>query len=428
MEIAREQRNQLDWLIQVAYTTGRLFHKNELHNHAAATALYFLLSATPLVLLVTYAAQALAKLAETSNFATILLAAFFSQFHLDELMAMGFIPSGAQAAVGGVSLVTLVLSSRRLVHAVQSAMRVIFPDDFKRRMIVSWAMPLVVIPAVFMLIILAVVAQGALEFLSQEAFLGEHRGQVLQTLNSALVLATVSSIVFLAYWRLPRPHPNAQLALLFAILCTLTLGLMYASFELFFSIERYHAVYGALGGVVFVLIGTYAAAMVFYGWAQGLFAVTKVDVAALEKLFLADASESENRIETWVFGRANRILDRYGKTYAPGEFLINEGDTTECAYFLYAGSVDLFKHTDGQDRKLGRLGAGELFGEMAYLLKEPRTASVVAATEVTALVLPPEMLEELMRYSAPLARRIIGTLCQRLQKMNQTSVYPLPSD
>jgi len=58
---------------------------------------------------------------------------------------------------------------------------------------------------------------------------------------------------------------------------------------------------------------------------------------------------------------------------------------------------------------------------MAYLLKEKRTASVIAETEVTALVLPPAMLEELMRYSAPLSRRIIGTLCQRLQHMNRNA-------
>ena len=58
-------------------------------------------------------------------------------------------------------------------------------------------------------------------------------------------------------------------------------------------------------------------------------------------------------------------------------------------------------------------GEGQLFGEMAYLLNETRTASVVAETDVTVLALPPHILEELMRHSAPLSRRIIDTLCQR---------------
>jgi len=58
---------------------------------------------------------------------------------------------------------------------------------------------------------------------------------------------------------------------------------------------------------------------------------------------------------------------------------------------------------------------------MAYLLSEKRTASIIAETDITVLALPPEMLEELMRYSAPLSRRIIDTLCQRLERMNLAS-------
>lgn len=418
MQIARAYRNRLDWLIQVAYTTWRLFMKNELMNHAAATAFYFLLSAAPLVLLVIYAAQGLAGLAETSNPAAILLAAFYGQFQLDRLMATGVIPSGTGAAVGGASLVTLVLSSRGLVNAVQSAFRVIFPDDGKRRMIVSWTLPLIVIPTLFLLVILSVLAQGALRFLASDALLGSAGSHVLQAANTVLVLAAVCGLVFATYWRLPLRHPPARLAMLFALLSTLTLALLSAGFGLFFSIEKYRAVYGALGGVVFVLIGAYFACLAFYFWAQCQYAVSKVDVAALERLFLG-GGDPGNRLDGLVFGRADRLLDRYGRNYGPGEALIAEGDDSDSAFFLYAGRVGLYKAVNGQTRKLGVLEAGELFGEMAYLLKERRTATVVAEAEVTALVLPPAMLEELMRYSAPLSRHIIGVLCQRLQRMNQ---------
>jgi membrane protein len=106
------QQNRLDWFLQTAYTAWRLFVKNELQNHAAATAFYFLLSAAPLVLLLTYAAQYLAKLAETSVPAVMLLAALYEQFRLDELSALGVIPRKAQVAAGGVGLLTLLLSSR----------------------------------------------------------------------------------------------------------------------------------------------------------------------------------------------------------------------------------------------------------------------------------------------------------------------------
>jgi membrane protein len=45
---------------------------------------------------------------------------------------------------------------------------------------------------------------------------------------------------------------------------------------------------------------------------------------------------------------------------------------------------------------------------------------VIAKSNAIALVLPPPMLEELMRFSAPFSRQIIATLCLRLQRMNQT--------
>ena len=90
--LGEAQRNGLDWLLQAVVTAWRLFVKNELQNHAAATAFYFLLSAAPLVLLLTYAAQYLAVLAETSTPAVMLLAALYQQFNLDQLSSLVVIP------------------------------------------------------------------------------------------------------------------------------------------------------------------------------------------------------------------------------------------------------------------------------------------------------------------------------------------------
>jgi membrane protein len=173
---------------------------------------------------------------------------------------------------------------------------------------------------------------------------------------------------------------------------------------------------------VFILIGAYFAALLFFLWAQFLFALTKADVSALEKLFIGKHNQdTETRIESYVFGRSGRLLSKYGKAFAKGETLIKEGEHSKTSFLLVEGEVGVYKESDGPSRKLGKLGKGELFGEMAYLLNEPRTATVIAETEVKALVLPPDTLEELMRYSAPLSRHIIDTLCQRLERMNQSS-------
>lgn len=412
------QNNTLDWLTQVGYTTVRLFGKNGLQNHAAATAFYFMLSATPLLLLLSYAMQWLGSLAEDFVPATMLFAALYNQLHLETLTEAGILPRHTQLAASGVGLLTLLLSSRKLVHAVEGAFKLIFPHEARRKFVTSWLMPLVIIPVAFGLLGLAGLAQTVLSFFAGMELIGAWQAEALQALNALFMLLIVWLLVFLAYWRLPRTRPPIRQTALIALLSTLSLFLLLAVFRHFFHVDKYQSLYGALGGAVFVLIGTYFACMVFYLWAQCLFAVTRVDVEALEKLFLGGSGAGATRLEEFVFGRANRLLEKYGRTYQPGEVLIKEGHDSQEAFFLYAGSAAAYKEVNGSERRLGPLSEGQLFGEMAYLLKERRTATVRAETEVVALVLPPEMLEQLMRHSAPLSRRIIDTLCQRLEKMN----------
>lgn len=419
--LSAPRRESLDWLMQLGLTTARLFTKNGLGNHAAATAFFLMLSATPLLLLMTIALQWLAALAEQSNWAAILLAAFYDQLRLDQLADMGFIPNRARLTAGGVGVLTLVLSSRGLIQAVQSAFQVIFPDDSKRKLVVSWTLPLVILPVAFLLVGLAATAQTAIGYFARTELLGAGRAQLLQGLNLLLLLLAIWGLIFAAYWRMPLRRPRVRAAARVALVASLTLLLLFSGFQLFFSVEKYRAVYGALGGVVFILIGAYFACLAFYFWAQCLYALGKVDVAALERLFLGGTGQGAGKLESYVFGRANRLLARYGQTFVAGEAVIREGDDAQTAYFLYAGQVDLYKRFDGQEKHLGQLGEGELFGEMAYLLGEKRTATVKAHGEVTVLALPPQMLEELMRYSAPLSRRIIATLCQRLLRMNQAA-------
>jgi membrane protein len=421
IRLQESQQNRLDWLSQTAYTAWRLFVKNELSNHAAATTFYVLLSTTPLVLLLTYGAQYLARAAETSALAGMLLAALYDQFRLEQLAVLGLIPQKTAIAAGGVGLLTLLLSSRGLVNALQSAFSVIFPDEAKRNFVFKWTLPLIIIPVAFVLVGLTVAIQAVINFFASVELLGAGRTYLFKSLNLLAAISLVWGLLYLVLRRMPLRRPPVFPTFVVSGLAMLTLGLLYFGFGHFYRVENYQAVYGALGGVVFILIGAYLACMAFYFWAQFLYALTKVDVAALEKLFLGSAGKGANKLESIVFARANRLLARYGHTFGDGETLIREGDASREAFFLYSGKVGLFKDIGGQEKRLGELGEGELFGEMAYLLNEKRTATVRAEGDVTALVLPPEMLEELMRYSAPLARRIISSLAGRLMRMNQAA-------
>lgn len=414
-------RGTLSWLLQLAYTTLRLFGQNGLKNHAAATAFYFLLSATPLLLLLSYALQLLGHIAENSAPATILMAALYDQMQLESLTALGFIPRQAQLAAGGVGLATLVLSSRGLVNAVQGAFRIIFADQSKRNLVVSWVLPLIILPVLFLLMGVAALAQTTLSFLAENDFIGLGSAQVLQTLNTLLGFAMLWGLLFAAYWRLPLRHPRARDAAMFSLAASVSMALLLVVFGAFFKLENFLSLYGALGSVVFVLIGAYFTFLLLYLWAQALYAYGKADIDALEKLFLGRSGEDANKLEAYVFGDINRLLEKYGEIHPAGHTLIEEGDDSRTAYLLYAGRAAVYKNTEDGRRRLGELKEGQLFGEMAYLLNEQRTASVVADTEMTVLALPPQIMEELMQHSAPISRRIIDTLCQRLERMNLAS-------
>ncbi len=75
------------------------------------------------------------------------------------------------------------------------------------------------------------------------------------------------------------------------------------------------------------------------------------------------------------------------KVFAPGAQIIREGEMGEEAYMIVSGTCRALRDRDGAQETLGTMTAGDVFGEMALLLAEPRAASVEAVDQVTVLVL-----------------------------------------
>jgi eukaryotic-like serine/threonine-protein kinase len=79
---------------------------------------------------------------------------------------------------------------------------------------------------------------------------------------------------------------------------------------------------------------------------------------------------------------------------APGEIVIREGDVGNEAYIITSGTCRAFRTVDGREETLATMVSGDVFGEMALVLYEPRAASVVAVDEVSLLVLDKHTLNE----------------------------------
>jgi CRP/FNR family transcriptional regulator, cyclic AMP receptor protein len=93
------------------------------------------------------------------------------------------------------------------------------------------------------------------------------------------------------------------------------------------------------------------------------------------------------------------------------EMIFAKGDPGSCMYFIAAGRVRVF---DGE-RTINVLGRREIFGEMAALDPEPRSASVMAIDETLLLQFDQEPLYELMAHRPEVLRGVIHILNQRLR-------------
>jgi glutaminase len=109
---------------------------------------------------------------------------------------------------------------------------------------------------------------------------------------------------------------------------------------------------------------------------------------------------------------------------APGETIINIGEQAREMYFLAHGSVSVFvPQVSGGRRRLATFSAGMIFGEMALIDGAPRSAAVVADTEVQCDVLSVADFEDLAGthpvIKIKLLKNLNLSLCNRLRKANR---------
>ena len=66
-----------------------------------------------------------------------------------------------------------------------------------------------------------------------------------------------------------------------------------------------------------------------------------------------------------------------------GEFVFREGETANYAYVLVEGNVEIVKSTGDGYLTLTTIEKGAIFGEMALIDGQPRSAGAVSYTHLT---------------------------------------------
>jgi CRP/FNR family transcriptional regulator, cyclic AMP receptor protein len=100
----------------------------------------------------------------------------------------------------------------------------------------------------------------------------------------------------------------------------------------------------------------------------------------------------------------------------PGQTVFVRGDAGRNVYLVVNGSVRLSVFSaDGRLLSFKHANAGDIFGEIAALDGQPRTADAFALTRVAVMTLAKEQLDRLIESNPGVARAAITWLCQRLR-------------
>src|SRR5687768_10205759 len=106
--------------------------------------------------------------------------------------------------------------------------------------------------------------------------------------------------------------------------------------------------------------------------------------------------------------------------YEKDTLIFSEGEMGDCMYIIHQGEVKIHK----ANMALAVLKEKEVFGELALLDPEPRSASATTLSDCILFRIDQEPLYEVIDIRPEVARGFIKILCKRLRAQNEKSIRP----
>jgi len=423
--------------LQRLVITLQFFGENSLANHASACAYGFLLSAAPVLMLLSFflfsAFHPLISGASNAK-GEMVLAQLMSNFPflngvLDEAWFAEELSSIAESGMrlrgiaGLISAIVIFWSGRIFILSLQRGLKVIFTGMQKRNpmfeVLIVLIVELAVLIGVILMIFFSATARKIYLFFgrfSDTAFLSN----IQSLINIRVVPFFLMIFIFYFVCRFLIANGPSRISAFWGSLC---FAFSYTVFSrimiLFLNQTQYNFLYGALGSLIFLLVNVFFFFMFFFTCAQ----LTKVLDSFDSLLFLrfrqARMNSDRPGFEHLLFLSEKGKLQKYSHTYPKNAVIFSKNDEGNDVFYLLEGEVNIFLSEKNSGEKPITLQQGAFFGEMGHLLSENRTATVKAKTAVTALVLPPPLFDEMLKYDTSMDRTIMEHMSQRLKERNE---------
>jgi len=108
------------------------------------------------------------------------------------------------------------------------------------------------------------------------------------------------------------------------------------------------------------------------------------------------------------------------RRFEAGEIVFKEGDEGSTCYVVRSGRARAVReHPDGRSITLAHFGPGDIFGEMAMLDGERRSATVESIEDTDAIAILSTDMHRLLREYPDISVKLIAALGQRLRETNE---------
>jgi len=93
--------------------------------------------------------------------------------------------------------------------------------------------------------------------------------------------------------------------------------------------------------------------------------------------------------------------------FSPGEIIFSEGERQDIVFIIEQGEVEIWTTIEDEKRTLNILKPGALFGELALVDRQPRSASATALGETVLTVVTQQQVDERLADADPILRMVL---------------------
>ncbi|MDR3337343.1 MAG: YihY/virulence factor BrkB family protein [Treponema sp.] len=423
---------------------AEFFGRQGLANHAAAGAYGFFLSAAPALLIVSFfifrtiqtSPEAVVELVSRSGF-------FSNTFDIPGIIKT-FLATQKQGIPGFISVLSVLWAAVVFSSVMRRGLEIVFipartsglAGNFEpksRGLLGTIGVSLGIEAALILFTFAAVMNSYLMIRLFQ--FLGIISPRIPSFFRIGVSLIpnlVMILLVYCAYSFIPSNPPKPPAALGGTAACLILYGAV--SFLLHFILlpGRYNILYGTLGSLIIFIINVYFFFLFFFFGAELSYVIDSFDVLYFSKFRKIHSSPAQkyNFFEKHLFASFEGPLHKYIRRFKKGDVIMRKNDINWDVYYLVSGEVGIFLDSppehEGKDPGLypeesgiAIVGEGNFFGEMEYLLDEPRSAGARALRDAVTLALPPEFFWKLINNDPAINYRLIEILSERLKHTDE---------